>query len=127
MKGLRFKSLADLPAHLRIADNAPQVGAHKRNKYGNIKTKVNGVTIDSRKEARFYQDLLLQKAAGAIRGFVRQVSILLPSGKRLRLDFVVVENDGRVRWIDVKGYITEAWAVKRAEAESALGIRIETA
>lgn len=81
--------------------------------------------IDSRKEARYYRDLLLQKAAGTIRGFARQVSILLPSGKRLRLDFVVAENDGRIRWVEVKGYSTPAWEVKRGEAESALGIRIE--
>jgi hypothetical protein len=114
-----------LPPNVSIVSSAPQVGARK-NKYGNVKTKVNGVTIDSKKEARHYQALLLQKAGGAIRGFVRQVSILLPSGRRLRLDFVVVENDGRVRWQDVKGYISPTWAVKRAEAESALGIQIET-
>lgn len=123
MRTLRFKSIADLPPHLSAALH---VEPHKRSKYRNIKTVVNGIMFDSRKEADYYRQLLLLKATDAIRGFVRQVSLLLPSGRRLRLDFVVIENDGRVRWIDVKGYATTAWCIKKDEAQAALGIVIET-
>lgn len=120
--GLRFRSLADIPAQLASTLN---IGVHKRSKYGNRKTVVDGITFDSKREALYYKRLRLLQATGVIRGFARQVSILLPSGHRLRLDFVVVENDGRIRWVDAKGYMTTAWGIKRDEAQAALGVVIE--
>lgn len=124
MKAPRYKSIKQIPAHCIIASI---VESHKtsRRKYGNVPTVVNGIKFDSKREADYYKSLLLLKAAGAIRGFVRQVSILLPSGRRLRLDYVVNENDGRIRWIDAKGYATSGWCIKKDEAQAALGITIE--
>lgn len=117
--------LASLQAGMRARGNT--AAPLKPNKYHNVPTQVDGLRFDSKKEARHYQELLLMKAGGAIKGFARQVSLPLPSGKRrLRLDFVVVENSGQVRWIDVKGgKPTQAWATKKDEAEAMLGIKIE--
>lgn len=113
---------------------ALQAGLNARNlpakpaKYHNMPVNVDGIRFASKKEARHYQELLLMKAGGAIRGFTRQVSLPLASGKRrMVIDFVIVELDGRVRWVDVKGFApTQAWATKRDELESQLGIKIET-
>ena len=123
---LRYKSASQIPSRCSIAKTVGLRSTNSRPKYGNQSTTVNGITFPSKKEAAFYLELILQKAANAIRGFARQVSILLPSGRRIRLDFVVFENDGRVRWIDTKGYVTEGWAIKRDEAQAAWGIQIET-
>lgn len=103
-------------------------GREKAQKYRNQPTDVDGIRFDSKKEAGYYTQLQLAKAGGQIKGFARQVSIPLPSGKRrIRLDFVVHELDGRLRWIDVKGgKPTEAWSVRRDEIQAMLGIVIET-
>jgi len=96
-------------------------------KFHNQPVEVEGIRFASKKEARHYQELLLMKAGGAIRGFTRQVSLPLASGKRrMVIDFMVVELDGRVRWIDTKGHITDAWKIKKDELEHSLGIGIET-
>jgi len=97
-------------------------------KYHNTPVEVEGLRFASKKEARHYQELLLMKAGGAIRGFTRQVSLPLASGKRrMVIDFMIVENSGRIRWVDVKGMApTPAWATKRDELQHSLGIVIET-
>ena len=48
-----------------------------RNKYGNKKTVVDGITFDSRKEAKRYQELKLLEKAGEIKDLRRQVVHLL--------------------------------------------------
>lgn len=115
---------------------ALQAGMHPRSstlptkptKYHNTPVDVEGLRFASKKEARHYQELLLMKAGGAIRGFTRQVSLPLASGKRrMVIDFMVVENSGQIRWIDVKGMApTQAWVTKRDELQHSLGIVIET-
>ena len=53
-----------------------------RNKYGNKKTVVDGITFDSRKEAKRYQELKLLEKAGEIKDLRRQVKYeLIPSQK----------------------------------------------
>ena len=105
----------------------PVVTTAGRTKHGNKRTLEDGIWFDSQHEARKYRELQFMKAGGAIRGFTRQVTLPLSSGKRrLRIDFMVVENDGRVRFIDAKGFATDTWKTKRDEIEHQLGIKIET-
>lgn len=47
------------------------------NKYHNIKTVVDGITFDSKKEARRYQEIKLMERAGIISGFIRQPKFVL--------------------------------------------------
>lgn len=74
-------------------------------KYGNKKTTLNGMTFDSKKEARRYSELLLLERAGAIHNLQTQVKyVLIPSqrdpvtGKVIerecayKADFVYTEN-----------------------------------
>ena len=99
----------------------------KYKKYGNDKTEHNGLQFDSKKEFRDWQALELQRVAGGIRGLIRQVSLPLPGAKvrRIRIDFLVIENDGTHRWYDSKGYQTAGWAVKRDLVRDAYGIEIQ--
>ena len=48
-----------------------------KNKYGNIKIKIDGYKFDSRKEARRYRELLLLEAAGEIRDLELQPKYVL--------------------------------------------------
>lgn len=120
-----------------------------RNKYQAIKTCVNGIEFDSRKEARRYQELLLLQRAGAILNLRRQVKyILIPAqyefyerygkkgqklkpGRRLLekecayiADFVYEEN-GKEVVEDTKGIKTKDYIIKRKMMLFMHGIRIK--
>ena len=104
MGGLRFESMADMPAGMRdlyakkvlgmgqplsqpAADSSPfQRGA----KYQNQKAARGGIRFDSQKEARRYDELLLMLRAGEIRDlrlqpqFTIQESYVTETGERVR-------------------------------------------
>lgn len=114
--------LARVSVNLSGAISAPLV----RSKYGNTKVSFQGQKFDSEGELTAYKAFKLQELAGSIRSVIRQVSMPLQgSNRRIRLDFVVVETDGRIRWFDFKGYVTPEWASKRDQVQSAYGILIE--
>lgn len=119
-----------------------------RNKYQAIKTTVNGIEFDSRKEGRRYQDLLLLQRAGVIKKLERQVKfVLIPAqyettirygkkGQRLKdgqkllekecsyyADFVYEEN-GKKIVEDTKGVKTKDYIIKRKLMLYIHGIRI---
>ena len=120
-----------------------------RNKYQSIKTTVNGITFDSRKEARRYQELLLLQRAGVIRDLKMQVKyVLIPAqyevyerygknGQRLKdgekliekecayfADFVYEEN-GNTVVEDTKGVKTKDYIIKRKLMLYIHGIRVK--
>jgi hypothetical protein len=120
-----------------------------RNKYQAIKTQVNGIEFDSRKEARRYQELLLLQRAGVIRDLKMQVKyVLIPAqyetyerygkkGQRLKdgqrvlekecsyiADFVYEEN-GIEAVEDTKGIKTKDYIIKRKLMLYVHGIRVK--
>jgi hypothetical protein len=120
-----------------------------RNKYQAIKTQVNGIEFDSRKEARRYQELLLLQRAGVIRDLKMQVKyVLIPAqyetyerygkkGQRLKdgqrtlekecsyiADFVYEENGIEVVE-DTKGIKTKDYIIKRKLMLYVHGIRVK--
>ena len=119
------------------------------NKYKAIKTCVNGIEFDSRKESRRYQELLLLERAGVILNLKRQVKyVLIPAqyefyerygkkgqelkpGQRLLekecayiADFVYEEN-GKLIVEDTKGVKTKDYIIKRKLMLYTHGIRIK--
>lgn len=115
-------------------------------KYRNKKVVVNGITFDSRKEARRYGELLLLERAGAIRDLQRQVKfVLIPAqrepdiiGKRggvkpgklleRELSYVadfVYHQDGKRIVEDVKGYKTPEYRIKKKLMLYVHGIKIK--
>lgn len=105
-------------------------------KYGNKKTTLNGITFDSKKEARRYSELLLLEKAGAIHDLQTQVKyVLIPSqrdpetGKVIerecayKADFVYTEN-GKTVVEDTKGFRTKEYIIKRKLMLQVHGIRI---
>ena len=97
-----------------------------RRKYGNSPCQFQGEGFDSKKELRDFRHLLLEKNIGNIRAVVRQVSLRLPqTSRRIRIDFMIVENDGTIRWADSKGKACDKWLLKRQIVKDAFGITIE--
>ena len=94
-----------------------------KSKYHSRKVTIDGITFDSRKEARRYSELLLLERAGAIQNLQRQVKFeLIPPqriGRRVVeracsyiADFVYEENDQKIVE-DTKGVKTKDYIIKR--------------
>lgn len=93
-------------------------------KYKSKKVTVNGITFDSKKEANFYCELIMQQAAGVVKNFDMQVPFELQpgyrgaDGQKIRAikylaDFVIEYQDGHKEVIDVKGFRTKEYLLKR--------------
>ena len=126
----------------------PAGGASRRgNKYGASKVTVDGVTFDSKKEARRWQELKILEKAGKITNLRRQVKfVLIPTqrgpeeigpkggrkpGKVLEkecayiADHVYLDQEGTVHVEDTKGVRTEAYRIKKKLMLFVHGIIIE--
>lgn len=93
------------------------------NKYHNKRPEVDGIKFDSNKEANYYCELKLMQRAKLIAGFDRQVKFeLLPGfsrgGKKYQpityiADFYIQYPDGHYEVVDVKGYKTQVYLLKK--------------
>lgn len=118
----------------------------RKSKYGARKTVVDGITFDSEKEARRWQQLKALQDTGKIDGLQRQIKIqLIPAqrepdvigpkggrkpGKLIErecsyiADFYYIEN-GKQVVEDTKGVRTPEYIIKRKLCLWLLGIRIK--
>lgn len=93
------------------------------NKYGNRKIVVDGISFDSKEEARYYELLKRKKAKGEIINFELQPRYILQpafkhNGKTIRsitytADFLVYHLNGSEEVIDVKGMETQQGIMRR--------------
>lgn len=140
-----------MPMHLSARAAAGLTGSPRRPKYGNRRTVVDGITFDSAKEAKRYQELRLLEKAGAIRNLTRQpwfvlAAPVMPDGLRdynagevtgrdivghYRADFSYDECDhasGHRGWRfvveDVKGHKTELYRWKYRHMKVQYGVTI---
>jgi hypothetical protein len=92
-------------------------------KYRNKKTEIDGVVFDSKIEARYYELLKEREEQGEILFFRLQPRYLLQEafkkdGRSFRkidyvADFEVHHLDGSIETVDIKGFITTDFAIKR--------------
>ena len=104
-------------------------------KYNSRKTKIDGITFDSKREANRYLELKLLQRAGKIKDLQLQVPYELTpaytnkSGKKIRAsryyaDFVYIENGEQVIE-DVKGVKTDLYKLKKKILETKYGLEIK--
>lgn len=112
----------------------------KRNKHGNVKTEVDGIRFDSRREARRFLELREMERCGEIRGLRLQQNFTLiegftlPTGERVkpevyRADFAYYRKDEAGAFSiyiveDAKGYRTDKYRIKRKQVLDKFGIEI---
>ena len=95
-----------------------------RSKYKAKKVVVDGITFDSKKEARRYKELKLLERAGVIKDLVLQPSFLLQDKFKYKdktehkikyiADFKYLDTKtGKTVVEDVKGYKTDVYKLKR--------------
>ena len=107
-----------------------------RSKYNAAKTTVDGITFDSRAEARRYQELRCMERIGEITGLTTQPSYCLEAQQSVgparscvigtyRGDFAYFDALGREVVEDVKGFKTPLyrWKKKHVEAQYNIVIR----
>jgi hypothetical protein len=87
----------------------------KKHKFNAVSTVVDGIRFGSKREANYYRELMLLKKAGEVVGFFMQVPIRLPGGIIYRMDFLVFYEDGTCKGIEVKGYETPEWKIKKKQ------------
>ena len=87
----------------------------RRNKFGNRKVTVDGVTFDSHGELMRWSELQLLQKAGQIEGLQRQITVpLVVNGTKvcaLRPDYAYFQ-DGKRVYEDFKGFQTRDWQIK---------------
>ena len=99
-------------ADLNLTVNKSITARH--GKYNAVKTQIDGIIFDSKKEAEYYKNLLLLKQAGEVIDIKLQPEFELQEeyvkdGVKIRpikyiADFLVVYKDGHIEIIDTKGY-----------------------
>ena len=97
----------------------------KKSKYNARKTNVDGHTFDSQKEADYYCELKLRLQAKEIRGFCLQPIFVLADGLKYKADFIVFNNDGTSEIIDVKGFKTKEYKIKKKVFEDKYNLKIK--
>lgn len=99
------------------------LGKKKKHKYGAKETVIDGIKFASKAEAQYYSSLKLLKRAGEIKDFQMQVPFILQeafekNGKKYPAikyiaDFVITYKDGRQEVVDIKGFRTKEYLLKR--------------
>jgi hypothetical protein len=88
----------------------------KRNKFGAKKTMYNGVSYDSKGEAKYAYTLDVRKRLGEVKHWERQIPIKLIVNDTLitvyRIDFKVIFPDGSIEYHEFKGHETPDWKLK---------------
>lgn len=112
-----------------------QAGTPGRQKFGAQRVVVDGISFDSKREARRWRQLCLLREAGEIRELERQVvlelegrdgPLLTRTGKTMRItvDFRYFDVAlGLTVWEDAKGMATRDYEVRRAVA-AAQGVQV---
>ena len=95
-----------------------------KSKYRNRKTELDGVTYDSKKEARRAAELNLMLKNGEIITLARQVRFRLTKGIEYVADFVYTTKDGEQIIEDVKGMKTDVYKLKKKLMKELRGIEI---
>lgn len=98
-------------------------------KYHNIKTVVNGITFDSKREAFYYNLYRKLEKTKEIFNLQRQIPYVFKlNDKKIftyKADFQYTDTDGKTHVIDVKGVLTPVFRLKKKLIEAQHNIEIE--
>jgi len=106
----------------------------KRAKYRNVKTEVDGLKFDSKKEAKRWVELKQLLDAGRISNLMRQVvfqlvpQVVLDGRKQQPVKYVAdfqYQLGDQIIVEDVKGFKTPEYRMKRKMMKAFLGIEVE--
>ena len=94
----------------------------RKSKYNAQRIVIDCITFHSKKEAKFYKELKLDPD---VKFFLRQVPFDLPGGTSYRADFLIFLKDGSYKVVDVKGFSTQVYRLKKKQVEAIYPVKIE--
>lgn len=97
----------------------------KKNKYKAKRCKYKEFKFDSLLEASYCKHLDKLILAGEVRFYLRQVPFHLDPSTKYVCDFMVFYEDDYVEFIDVKGFETKDFKVKKAWVERLYQVEIK--
>ena len=86
---------------------------YSKHKFHAKPTELDGIKFPSKKEAKYYSELLLRQKAGEVVFFLRQIPFFLPGNVKYVCDFMEFNSDGTVHFIDTKGFKTSMYKTKK--------------
>jgi len=97
----------------------------KKSKFGNKFEKAGGKIYDSKKEARYSEQLELRRLAGEIKEIIPQFCLRLDVNgfhvANYYVDFRIVLKNGKEQFHEVKGFSTPEWRIKYKLARAIYG------
>ena len=96
-----------------------------KHKFHNVHVEHDGIKFPSKKEGQYYEYLKKRKQAGEVIFFLMQCPFHLPNNVKYIVDFVEFHSDGSVHFVDVKGYETDKFKLKKKWVESHYPVEIE--
>jgi len=111
-------------AQFEALKNRQAMPGVSRSKYNNIATKVDDIRFDSKSEAAYYQMNQLRILAGELSYQLIQVPFRLPGNTKYVCDFLEAYPDGKIRYVDIKGKITDTFRLKKRQVEALYPVRI---
>ena len=85
----------------------------------------DGHKFPSKKEAEYYDKLVMLQKCGDVVFFLRQVPFHLPGGIKYVVDFQIFWNQGQVEFVDVKGHRTKGFIRNKKMVEALYPVKIK--
>jgi len=105
----------DIPKDVQARMIIGEITGKKKNKLNARITIVDNIKFQSEKEANFYREL---KQDPSVLFFLRQIPIRFKSGITYWIDFLVFYRDLSYKFVEVKGFKTRVYKMKRKLVES---------
>ncbi|WP_438967028.1 DUF1064 domain-containing protein [Flavobacterium sp.] len=86
-------------------------------KYRSKPSQWEGIKFHSKLERDYFIFLTHRKKKGEIIFFLRQIPFDLPGKTKYYVDYQVLEKDGTLRFIDIKGVETDTFKIKKRMVE----------
>jgi len=99
----------------------------KPTKYHAVLEECDGIKFQSKREAKYYRELQVRVHLGEVKYFLPQVPFRLQGGIKYVVDFMEVWSDGSIHFVDVKGFKTQTYKIKKRLVEASYPVKIEEA
>lgn len=109
-----------------LAGRKNRAEAPKPSKYHANMEVCQNIKFHSKKEAKYFRELQARVHMKEVKYFLRQVPFHL-IGTLYRVDFMEVWTNGQIHYVDVKGFRTPTYKMKRRMVEALYPVTIEEA
>ena len=97
----------------------------KKSKYNAVQIVKKDIRFASKLESTYYEYLLKERERGNILYFLMQVPFRLPGNIKYLVDFQIFMKNGSVKYIDVKGVMTDVSRNKIKQVVDIFPVNIE--